>query len=71
MSMESMIAFRDAAFWWIGCWALFSGVNIGIAAAALKHSGKRIRLEDAPETASAPQFTEASAVCPEKQEVEA
>ena len=71
MSMESMIAFRDAAFWWIGCWALFSGFNIGIAAAALKHSGKRIRLEDAPETASAPQPMEVSAIHPQEREVEA
>lgn len=34
--MQTAIAARDAFFWWLGCWALFSGLDAAVVFAVWK-----------------------------------
>ena len=45
--MENALAFRDAVFWWIGAWALFTGLDAGIAALGWRLHKRRRTGQDA------------------------
>ena len=44
--MEKLSMVRDAVFWWIGCWAMFTGLDAAVVLAVVKHMERCRAKED-------------------------